>query len=482
MMFRHGKTRKSKKKKRNISVARYKKHVLLVPLSFAILLIASAVFIYFFLDTNTIYHGIYIDGIHVGGLTRREALELLQKSYAESGFPDGIMLITPFDKYRLPFADIGYAPLYGKAVDEAFMTARRGNIFKRLIYIRKLRKQGLQIYAEMCYNKEKLAEIIRSIRIDSERAPKNADVKVSNGNVKVTPGQSGYALDLNLSMKRVERNLSSRTAADIELFGVEILPDITTQMVDKISYELGTFSTYFSPQNEGRVHNIKNACGKIDQWLLFPGDNFSMDKALGDRTEANGYRQARVIVNNELVDGLGGGICQVTSTLYNTVLLSGLKVLERRNHTLPLTYIEMGRDATIAQGYIDFKFANNSEYAIIIEARVTDNQVCISVWGCEPEEKVKRRIRTKIIEKIMAEGVLTETDGTLKPGEMVVVREAMPGYKVEVYLDTIDKNGKVIKTEKISVDHYIPQKKKIKVSPLTPPSAANHLSVIPYNM
>ena len=96
-----------------------------------------------------------------------------------------------------------------------------------------------------------------------------------------------------------------------------------------------------------------------------------MDKTLGARTEQNGYRIAKVIVNNELVDGLGGGICQVTSTLYNSVLLSGLEVLERRNHTLPPSYIEPGRDATISQGYIDFRFRNNTDYAILIEAKTS---------------------------------------------------------------------------------------------------------------
>lgn len=482
MIFRQRKTSKKPKNKTKITAAGHKRCVLFILLSIAVLFVSSALYIYFLLDTNTIYHGIYIDGIHVGGLTRREALDLLNESYAESGFPDGIMLITPFNKYRLPFADIGYAPLYGKAVDEAYLTARHGNIFERLIFIRKLRKHDLQIYAEMCYNKEKLAEIIKSISIEAERAPKNADVKVSGGNVKITQGQSGYLLDIDLSMKRVERNLKNRTATDIDLFGEEILPDITTEMVDKITFELGTFTTSFNAQNDGRAHNIKAACGKINQRLLLPGESFSMDKALGDRTEANGYKQARVIINNELVDGLGGGICQVTSTLYNTVLLSGLEVLERRNHTLPLTYIEMGRDATIAQGYIDFKFTNNCGYAVIIEAKVIGNQVRISIWGCKPNENIKRRIRTKIIEKIMAEGVLTEVDETLKPGETVVVREAIPGYKVEVFVDTMDINGKVIKTERISVDYYIPQKKKIKVSPQTKPSSADLLSVLSYDM
>ncbi|MDD4295960.1 MAG: VanW family protein [Ruminiclostridium sp.] len=448
-----------------------KKPVVILMLISSILLISTVLlYLVFFytrsvLDTDTVYPGIYIDDINVGGLTRREALELLNANYTGTRLTDGIMILTPTNKYRLPFDDIKYSPDYGKAIDKAFMTARYGNIVERLLTIRRLRKHSLQIYPEMCYNKEKLAEIIRSISIDTDRKPKNADIKVSDGKIKITPHKSGFLLDQKLSLKRIKRSLDNRIAEDIELFVVEILPDITTQMVDRISYKMGRFSTSFNAYNEGRAHNIKAASDKINQSLLFPGESFSMDKVLGERTEKNGYKQAKVIVNNELVDGLGGGICQVTSTLYNSVLLSGLEVLERRNHTLPLTYIDMGRDATITQGYIDFRFTNNSGYAVIIESRVIGNQVSVTIWGIEPTVKTKKMIRTKIIEIIQAEGVLEEVDNTLKPGEIIVVHEAKPGFKVEVYLDTKDMTGNVIKTEKISVDYYIPQKKKIKISP-----------------
>lgn len=157
----------------------------------------------------------------------------------------------------------------------------------------------------------------------------------------------------------------------------------------------------------------------------------------------------------------------MTSTFYNAVLLSGLEIVERRNHTIPLTYIAVGRDATISQGYIDFKFKNNLGYAIIVESRVAGNQVSVSVWGRKPPDGNSIRIRTNIIESTQAEGVETLIDPSLKPGETVVVREAVPGCRVEVYRETVDPSGKVIKTEKISVDKYLPQKKKKRVSPIS---------------
>lgn len=433
-----------------------------------LLLVALALMIHILsiLNQETIYPGVTVDGLDVGGLSREEALVLLRENEKNILPRDGILLKTPLKQYRLPLKDIQYKAEYGKALDVAYAKGREGNFLQRLREIRILRKQGLQIVAEMCYDKEKTVKILESIRQDTDQKPINASIKVKSGRINITPHQMGYMMDVALSVSRVEESLLQRTLHDVELCVVELTPDIPTQMLDQISTRLAGFQTTFNTANEGRVHNIKTACSKIDQKVLLPGEVFSMDKMLGDRTEKNGYRQAKVIVNNELVDGLGGGICQVTSTVYNAVLLSGLQVVERRNHTLPLSYIGVGRDATISQGYIDFKFKNNNSYTIVIEARITGNQVSVAIWGRKPQTGNSYRIRTKIIERTEAKGVEIVQDPTLKPGEQVVVREAVPGCRVEVYRDTLDPTGKVINTEKISVDRYLPQKKRMKVSPI----------------
>lgn len=433
-------------------------------LSFLLLAIVSGfLYIQSILNSNVIYPNIYIDGIDVGGLHPDNAITLLQENMDKTYLNDYIALITSQKQYKLYFSDINYIPDYQNAVDLAYNTGRVGSIIQKLSDICRVRKNSLHITPEMCYNIEMTANILESIRKENDKKPENAEIKVVNGKIEVTPHVSGYLMDVNLSLKRIENSLVNREWNDVELSVAEILPDITTQMVADITYKLGEFYTAFNPANEPRVHNIKTACSKINKKLLLPEKEFSMDKALGDRIEQNGYKQAKVIVNNELVDGLGGGICQVTSTFYNSVLLSGLEVLERRNHTLPSSYIDMGRDATISQGYIDFRFKNNSDYSVLIEAKTTKDKVFVTIWGRAPKEKTTARIRTKIIEVIEAEGVEEIKDGSLRMGETVLLREAKPGYKVEVFRDTLDLSGKVIKTEKISVDRYQPQKKKVKV-------------------
>lgn len=441
------------------------RHVL--PALLLTLLLFFSIQIYMVLNSDLIYPGITVDDFDVGGMTREQALDYLRDNTGNIIRKDGIILITPQQQYRLPFHDIGYSALYGKSLDMAYSQGRQGGILKRLLAISKLRRQGLRIYSEMWYNKNKTLKVLDSIRQDIEKKPINASITVKGGRIKVTPHQTGLVMDMEQSLDRVEKSLLGRTLEDVELCVIEILPELTTPMVDQITYRLGEFHTSFNIANESRAHNIKTACEKIDQKLLLPGQVFSMDKALGDRTEKNGYKQAKVIINNEMVDGLGGGICQVTSTFYNAVLLSGLEVVERRNHSLPLSYIDVGRDATISEGYIDFRFKNNLGYAILIEAKAVSGQVSVTIWGCEPQEKSRIRIRTKIIEKIEAKGVESQVDPSLKKGETVLVREAIPGCRVEVYRDTLDSTGKVIKTEKISEDRYLPQKKKVKISPFS---------------
>lgn len=429
-----------------------------------LLLAVLSVFLHlqYVLNLYTIYPNIYIDGIDVGGLHCKEALALLKENIDTSYLSDYFILSVPQKQYRIYFSDIDYKPDYDKAVELAYSIGRTGNAFQRLSEIAKVLRKPLSITPKMCYNIGKMERILESISRETFKEPQNARIEIFNGKVEIQPHAAGFFADIDKNLMRIDNFLVNMVWDKVELYYEEILPDITTQMVERITYKLGEFETSFNPANEPRVHNIKTACSKINQKLLLAGEEFSMDMALGDRTERNGYKTAKVIVNNELVDGLGGGICQVASTIYNTVLLSGLEVLERRNHTLPLSYIEMGRDATISQGYIDFRFRNNTGYAILIEAKTAANRMIVTIWGCEPEIKTFIRIRTRIVEKIEPEGIEKITDPSLKPGETVVIREAKPGYKVEVYRDVMDMSGKLIKTDLISVDTYYPQKKKIR--------------------
>lgn len=438
-----------------------RKRALLFLLPLFLFFSAGFFYVLHILQLTTIYPNIYIDGIDVGGLSCEEAVVLLTANMDKTYLSDYLTLNARDKRYKIHFGDIDYVPDYEKAVEAAYNVGRTGNTVERLKEIWTVRRNGKSIISRMSFNKEKLLNMLNIIQNETRKEPENAQISIHNGKAEIKPHTVGFSVDVGRSMEKIEYMLVNRIWDDADLCYEDIVPDITVQMVENITYKLGEFETAFNPDNEARVHNIRMACGKIDQTLLLDGQEFSMDKSLGERTEQNGYRPAKVIVNNELVEGLGGGICQVASTMYNSVLLSGLEVLERRNHTLVPSYIEPGRDATISQGYIDLRFRNNTGYAVLIEAKTVGNKVKVTIWGCEQEVKTTARIRTKIIEIIEPKEIEYIPDSSLKAGVEKVVREAKPGYKVEVYRDILDMSGNVIKTEIISVDIYQPQKKKV---------------------
>jgi len=190
-----------------------------------------------------------------------------------------------------------------------------------------------------------------------------------------------------------------------------------------------------------------------------------MDKALGPRTISNGYRNAPVIVKGKILEGVGGGVCQVTTTLYVAVLKSKLEVVERKPHSMPLSYVEPGQDATISEGYIDFKFKNNKDYPILISAQVSGGNIIIRIVGIEEETNQTVRLKSVVVKKLNPEKEIVVFDENVPVGEVVVEKAAVTGQKVVVYRETYDQNNKLIEREKISEDTYLPVRGIIRVNP-----------------
>lgn len=247
-------------------------------------------------------------------------------------------------------------------------------------------------------------------------------------------------LDVDTNLKLVENYLTKRDFSDIELIVGEKEPEITYEDVKEVNSVLSSFSTTFNRNDVNRTDNIKLACSRIDNLLVMPGEEFSMNRELGPRTHANGYKQAPIIFRNELVPGTGGGVCQVSSTLYNAVLLAGLKVTEREHHSMPLSYISPGRDATITESSIDFRFVNNMEHPVLISANVKGNKLTISILGKKRDDGTEFRLRTKTVGIYRPKPEKIVLDETLEPGQKVVERKAKNGIRVILYRDSY-KNG-----------------------------------------
>lgn len=224
---------------------------------------------------------------------------------------------------------------------------------------------------------------------------------------------------------------------------------------------LATYTTRYDAGNVNRSTNLSTACKKINNYVLQPGETFSYNQTLGKRTVENGFREAHIFTSSGVEDGLGGGICQISSTLYNTVILSNLDIVERHNHMYDPEYVDQGRDATVSYGSLDFKFKNTRKYPIKITAYISGGVATVSIYGIKEENEPRVQISSTVTSTIPCQ-VKTVEDSSLAEGTEQVVTRGMNGYKSVTYKYLYYPDGRVEKTQ-LSADSYATITKVVKV-------------------
>ena len=231
-------------------------------------------------------------------------------------------------------------------------------------------------------------------------------------------------------------------------------PKVTMSQIGSEAFPdlLATYSTKYDGGNTNRTTNLKLACEKINDKVILPGETFSYNKTLGERTISAGYKEAKVYENGQVVDGIGGGICQVSSTLYNSVLMANMEVTERRNHQFITSYTPAGRDATVVYGMTDLKFKNTRTYAVKIKATCSNGIITISIYGIKEENEYTISFSTETISTIPYT-VKYIDDNTLTSGTEKVKQQGANGLTTETYIiKTL--NGQVVSKELLSKDTY----------------------------
>lgn len=233
----------------------------------------------------------------------------------------------------------------------------------------------------------------------------------------------------------------------IAQIGSEAFPDL-----------LATYTTRYDASDVNRTTNLRLACNKLNDKVVLPGETFSYNKTLGERTIAAGYKNAKIYQSGQVVDGLGGGICQISSTLYNAVLLANLDVVERSNHQFVTSYAPAGRDATVVYGLTDFKFKNTRNYAVRLRASVSGGIATVSVYGIK-ETEYNISISTKTISTLPS-SVQYIDDSSLPAGTEKVQQKGTNGIITETYI-TKSLNGAVVSSKLLSKDTYNPMQRII---------------------
>lgn len=304
--------------------------------------------------------------------------------------------------------------------------------------------------------------ITRALGTGIGRPAKNASFKTSNGRVKIVPSEEGVGPDItSLAVSLTEELKDPSADRVVELRTRRVEPKITTDEARSMGIEerIGTYTTTYESSNRPRVNNIHTLGDAIDGTLIEPGGVFSFNEAAGERTAAKGYQEANAIVNGKLVPQLGGGVCQVGTTIFNTVFESGLPVVERRNHSFYISHYPKGRDATVSWGGPDFKFRNDTKDWVLVSVSYTNSSITVSLYGTDPGYDVRAEVGEW--SNIKPFKVKEVEDSKMPEGSRVVEDAGVSGRSITVKR-VVTKGGKVVRTDTF-VSNYKPKEQVVKV-------------------
>ena len=298
------------------------------------------------------------------------------------------------------------------------------NIEPNTIDIDKIHSEIYKEAKDAYFEKEpfKVFAEIKGINFDVEQAKKDIEEQTNNNEIRIK---------LNYTEPKTK----------LKDLKINVFPD-----------QISTFSTRYDANNEDRSTNLNLAASKIDGTILSPGEEFSYNKIVGERSISAGYKEAKVYQNGEVVDGIGGGICQISSTLYNAVVFANLEVTERYNHQFITSYVEAGRDATVAYGTKDFKFINNRTYPIRIDVYISSGIAKVDIYGIKEKDDKKVDFEIEIVSNIPYD-TKYQIDSSLPEGMEKVKQRGANGIIVNAY-KLIQQNGVTISKELISKDTY----------------------------
>lgn len=409
---------------------------------------------------NTFYEGISVDGLKLNGYSMEEAKEKLTILNAERISAMTVRLSYSGREWSISPEQMGVGLDLDEKLEQAWNLGREGNIFKRQKEITGLRREGQNLTTVLSYDldlvRSRLEEVKSSVDLPAMDATVNFDPSTEE-KFTITPESSGRSVDLDTLVGQVKNQLDNGYTTVIEIKPDVVSPTLLAENLEKATKRISRVKTSLGSSSDARIHNIKTALSFFNGIVVQPGQEISFNRVTGPRGLEQGYQNAGVIQDDEVVDGPGGGVCQVSTTLYQAVVKAGLEIVRSNKHSLPVSYVDVGTDAAVAYDYKDLIFRNNTEYPIFIEGRVSGSSVVVSIYGYPLEDGTTIEIVTDVYEKIApAETkIILDTAGEFVTytDETKVKKKAHDGIKVKSFR-VIKKNGEEISRELLRDDYY----------------------------
>lgn len=388
---------------------------------------------------GSIKDGVYIENIAVGGMKYDEAVAYVE-TYADTLSTKQLVVDVNGESVSVSLADLSVACNIQKAVSEAYDL-----------------DEAAEVNLDITLDDSKLEDFISKDCAKHNIKAKNAGLKRKNGEFTVTKSRTGKYVDEEKTAELILNSLSgalTSSAVNVTAVIKTKEPEYTSEDMAECTDIIGKFSTTFQESQVARSDNLRNAVSFIDGSMIYPGDTFSVADTIYPLSADNGYKEAPSYADGEVVESLGGGVCQVSTTLYNAVLKAELEITERMPHSMVVTYVQPAMDAAIAGDYKDLKFTNNTDTPIYIQGSVYGGVITFTIYGKEtrPSSRTIEFVSEKVETIQPGKDIITE-DESQPEGYEKVTQQAHVGYVANLY-KVIYENGVEVSREKVNYSKY----------------------------
>lgn len=416
--------------------------------------------------------GVIIEDIDMSGKTKEEAIGLLNERF-ESTIGDRVITITAGDNtYTINYSDLDVQFNIEEVAEKAFQFNRKLGVIDTYKYLKEPSTHKIEI--EFTYNGDIISTVAATMESEINVEKQNATISKNGSGFNVTDHVVGKKLDVQALVDEINSKVASTKEGNIEVAAVinEEVPSRTREALETVTAQISSSTTHYGSSDANRSTNIYLGTKTIDGTLLMPGESFSFNTLIGDTTPDKGYMPGGVYVGNKVEIGYGGGICQVSSTLHNAVVKSGILPDQRLNHSMPVGYMDLGMDATIAYGYIDYVFTNPFEFPVYIEGYTTGKAVTFSLYSDPSVIAGKSYDFVRDVYSVTQPKTEYKDEPTWEVGKEEVEIQPSTGYKVKVYRVTYT-NG--VETERILMndDNYQTVNKVVKRGTKPKPAEQN---------
>jgi len=410
--------------------------------------------------------GTIINGYNLSGMSRNEATAVLGKKFNEKAEKFNLTITSQdkswhFDKQDFEVNTDIHTVLEASELKEEYFDDPQA----RTTLISQFNRIGGSVNVAFNYMfvglDEKLEEIIKEVEIPPVNSTIHFDTNTKEL-FSISDSVNGTRVDRTALYQDINDQFVTSNNVNVELKFIEEVPTITKEYNQDLTRKVATFSTNVADSTGGRKHNVVKALNCFDGMIINPGEKVSFNAITGPHTLDNGYKTATIIYNGEFTDGVGGGICQASTTLYNALLLSGIEINEVHKHSLPVYYVPFALDAMVSEYTADLKFTNNTEYPLYIHTYSDSNSVTVDIYSRDGDYDY--RTRSETIDTISAGGdkIILDTEGkysnhVLFKGEYFRLSYPKDGYEARAYLQKY-LGDTLIEESEIRHEIYQPQR------------------------